>query len=69
MVRLRPRRGWARAAERVALGAIMTAVAFVVERRLMKVLRRRGQEASRSGDRPADREDVELTVSPEQVDQ
>jgi hypothetical protein len=51
--------------ERVALGAIMGMVAFVVERRLIKVLRRRSQDESRSGTE----EDVELTVTPEQVEE
>jgi hypothetical protein len=43
----------------------MGVVAFVVERRLTKVLRRRGQEDSPG---PTE-EDVELTVTPEQVEE
>jgi hypothetical protein len=58
--------------ERVALGAVMGAVAFVVERRLLKLIRRRGrEEAGPEGDRrPARRagRGVQLTLSPEQVD-
>jgi hypothetical protein len=50
--------------ERVALGAIMGMVAFVVERRLAKVLRRRGED-----ERGAAEDDVELTVAPEQVEE
>lgn len=51
--------------ERVALGAIMGAVAFVAERRLMKVIRRRGQRPPGSSD-----ETVELsTARPQQVDE
>jgi flagellar biosynthesis/type III secretory pathway M-ring protein FliF/YscJ len=51
--------------ERVALGVIMGAVAFVAERRLMKAMRRRGEEP-----RKAQGETVELsTAAPEQVDQ
>jgi hypothetical protein len=51
--------------ERIALGAIMGAVAFVAERRLMKAMRRRGEEP-----RGTPGETVELsTAAPEQVDQ
>ncbi|HEX2025509.1 MAG TPA: hypothetical protein VHH92_03845, partial [Actinomycetota bacterium] len=50
--------------ERVALGAIMGGVAFVVERRLMKAIRRRGTEGAPPGGGEA-----ELTTAPEQVDQ
>jgi hypothetical protein len=51
--------------ERVALGAIMGGVAFVVERRLVKTIRRRA-----AGRGAADRGvDAELTAAPEQVDQ
>lgn len=51
--------------ERIALGAIMGAVALVAERRLMKAMRRRGEEP-----RGTSRETVELsTAAPEQVDQ
>jgi hypothetical protein len=50
--------------ERVALGAIMGAVAFVVERRLLKLLGRRGEAgapSSSSGGR------AELSAAPEDV--
>jgi hypothetical protein len=51
--------------ERVALGAIMGGVALVVERRLVKAIRRRGAEGeSREGGG-----DAELATAPEQVDQ
>lgn len=51
--------------ERIALGAIMGAVALVAERRLMKAMRRRGEEP-----RGSSGESVELsTAAPEQVDQ
>jgi hypothetical protein len=50
--------------ERVALGAIMGAVAFVVERRLLKLLRRRG-EAEPGKAQPGRR--VELSTAPEDV--
>ena len=36
--------------ERVSLGALMSVVAFVVERRLLKVIRRRGEEKKESRD-------------------
>jgi hypothetical protein len=49
--------------ERAALGALMTAVAFVAERRLMKVLRRRDETAE-----PETNQGLELATS-EQVDQ
>jgi hypothetical protein len=49
--------------ERAALGALMTAVAFVAERRLMKVLRRRDETAE-----PEMNQGLELATS-EQVDQ
>lgn len=61
-----------RTLERVALGAIMSVVAFVVERRLMKVIRKRGEdgaETPESGRRPPGRNDVTLTATPQQVDQ
>jgi hypothetical protein len=51
-------------AERAALGAIMGVVAFVVERRLLKALRRRGASAPASTPRGA-----ELTAAPQNVDQ
>ena len=51
--------------ERIALGAIMGAVAFVAERRLMKAMRRRGEEPKATAG-----ESVELsTAAPEQIDQ
>jgi hypothetical protein len=49
--------------ERAALGAIMTVVAVVVERRLLKALRRRGEEP-----RPATTSDAELSAAPQDVD-
>lgn len=53
-----------RAFERVALGAIMSVVAFVLERRLLKALRRRGEKPDRTVPR-----DVELSAAPENVDE
>lgn len=53
----------ARAFERVALGAIMSVVAFVLERRLLKALRRRGEKPDRTVS-----SDVELSAAPENVD-
>jgi hypothetical protein len=50
--------------ERLALGAIMGGVALVVERRLQKAIRRRGDQ--REGNRGRD---AELATAPEQVDQ
>jgi HAMP domain-containing protein len=50
--------------ERVALGAIMGAVAFVVERRLLKAIRRKGDTERRT-----DSGKLELAVTAEQVDQ
>lgn len=44
----------------------MTVVAFVVERRLMRVLRRRGQETAAVAGDP---NDVELSASPEEIEQ
>jgi hypothetical protein len=49
--------------ERVALGAIMSVVAFVLERRLLKAFRKRGEEPERTVSR-----DVELSAAPENVD-
>jgi hypothetical protein len=51
--------------ERVALGAIMGAVAFVVERRLMKTLNRKGE----ASDATLKAGELELAPTPEQVDQ
>jgi hypothetical protein len=48
----------------VALGTIMGAVAWLVERRMMKVLKRRGEEPQSGGD-PG----VELSTTSEQVHQ
>ena len=53
MARSKRRRRRSRAAvwlERVSLGALMSVVAFVVERRLLKVIRRRGEEKKESRD-------------------
>jgi hypothetical protein len=58
--------------ERVALGAVMTMVAFVVERRLMKVIRKRGDDGAKApeaGRHPPGRNDVTLTATPQQVEQ
>jgi hypothetical protein len=52
--------------ERAALGAIMTVVAVVVERRLLKAIRRRGEEPLGV---PAVPSDAVLTAAPEEVDQ
>jgi hypothetical protein len=49
----------------VALGAIMGAVAFVVERRLMKALNRKGE----ASDATMKAGELELAPTPEQVDQ
>jgi hypothetical protein len=49
--------------ERAALGAIMGAVAWLVERRMMKVLKRRGEEPPTGAARPR----AELSATPEQV--
>ena len=51
--------------ERVALGAIMGLVAFVVERRLAKALRRRGEGTSED----ADQLEAELSAAPQDIDQ
>ena len=39
--------------ERAALGAIMSAVALIIERRLLKVIGRRGAEGSSAEKKPA----------------
>jgi hypothetical protein len=52
--------------ERAALGAIMTVVAVVVERRLLKALHRRGQEPQPS---PPGSSDAVLTAAPQDVEQ
>jgi hypothetical protein len=46
----------------------MGAVAFVVERRLLKVIRRRGREEQPEPSRRGAQQDVELAPTPEQVD-
>jgi hypothetical protein len=47
----------------------MGAVAFVVERRLLKVIRRRGREEEQpESPRRRGRQDVELAPTPQQVD-
>jgi hypothetical protein len=51
--------------ERAALGAIMGTVAFVVERRLMKLIRKRGDQTQES-DRS---KTAELEPATEQVEQ
>lgn len=52
--------------ERAALGAIMTMVAVVVERRLLRAIRRRGEEPRPV---PAGPSDAVLSAAPEDVDQ
>lgn len=56
----------ARAIERVALGAVMGAIAFVLERRLLKSVRGRGH--SKQPDK-RERGDVALSVASKDVDQ
>jgi hypothetical protein len=51
--------------ERAALGAIMGAVAFVVERRLRRALRGRDEDAAAA----LPGRDVELSATPKDVDQ
>jgi len=63
--RRKPQGKVARWFERVALGTIMGAVAWLVERRMMKVLKRRGEEPPTSAARPR----AELSATPEQVRQ
>ncbi|MGH2545487.1 MAG: serine/threonine-protein kinase [Actinomycetota bacterium] len=53
--------------ERAALGAIMGVVAFVVERRLRKAIRRRG-EGPPETPRTAPTTDAELSAAPQDVD-
>lgn len=53
----------ARAAERIALGAVMGAVAFVLERRLLRAIRGRGESPHHR-----DRSDVDLSVASKDVD-
>ncbi len=50
--------------ERAALGAIMGIVAFVVERRLLKAIRRRGETT----ERPPPPHGAELSSAPQDVD-
>lgn len=64
MGRANCRRRFGRTFERVALGAVMGAIAFVLERRLLKAVRGRGDTSS-----TRDRGDVDLAVSPKDVDQ
>jgi hypothetical protein len=52
----------ARRLERAALGAIMGVVAFVVERRLLKTLRKRGEPQA-----PDERSRLELAGPTEEV--
>lgn len=52
--------------ERAALGAIMTVVAVVAERRLLRALRRRGQQPRPAPDGPSD---AVLSAAPQDVDQ
>ena len=52
--------------ERAALGAIMTVVAVVVERRLLKALHRRGEEPRPAPTGPSD---AVLSAAPQDVDQ
>jgi hypothetical protein len=70
--RQKPQGRFARWLERVALGAVMGAVAFVVERRLLRVIRGRDRderEIPRGTGRthPPDR-GAELALASEQVD-
>ena len=48
--------------ERLVLGAIMTVVAFVVERRLLKVIKQRGEADATDEETPADDPSAELTT-------
>jgi flagellar biosynthesis/type III secretory pathway M-ring protein FliF/YscJ len=66
----KPQTRFGRWFERVALGAVMGAVAFVVERRLVKVIKRRGreEEEARPASKQGDRQDLELTPGSKQVD-
>jgi hypothetical protein len=52
--------------ERAALGAIMTVVAVVAERRLLRALRRRGQQPRPAPTSPSD---AVLSAAPQDVDQ
>ena len=54
MARQRPQGRFSRWFERVALGAIMSVVAFVVERRLLKVIRQRGAKPDEPQETSAD---------------
>jgi hypothetical protein len=55
--------------ERIALGAVMGAVAFVAERRLLKVIRRRDQEPEPERRRErAGRNDAKLALPAQEVD-
>ncbi len=52
--------------ERAALGAIMTVVAVVVERRLLKALRRRGDQPRPA---PTGSSDAVLSAAPQDVEE
>lgn len=58
--------------ERIALGAVMGAVAFVAERRLLKVIRRRDRNATPQEGHPGrvdpGRHAAELTLPAQEVD-
>jgi hypothetical protein len=58
------RRRVRRLIERVVLGAVMSAAAFVIERRLLKAVRARGER-----DRRGNRGTGGLAASPEEVEQ
>jgi flagellar biosynthesis/type III secretory pathway M-ring protein FliF/YscJ len=58
----------ARWIERLALGAVMGAVAFIAERRLVKAIRRRDQKADQAPRRRSGRHDLELALPSEEVD-
>lgn len=66
--RRRPQGRLGRWLERIALGAVMGAVAFVAERRLLKVIRRRGQAGDVTTRPSSGRHDVELALPTEEVD-
>jgi hypothetical protein len=58
----------ARWLERIALGTVMGAVAFVAERRLLKVIRRRDGEAKPERRRErSGRDDAELALPAQEV--
>jgi hypothetical protein len=53
--------------ERAALGAGMSVMAFVIERRLLRVLRAGGAKARPEADSPDAGRQAQLTASPHQV--